>query len=423
MQHPEEFLKSLFDVAVSAADPLVCLPKHLPKPPKGRTIVIGAGKAAASMAKAVEDNWQGPLTGIVVTRYAHGLPLKHIRVVEAGHPMPDAEGARAADEILGSLTDLTKDDLVLCLVSGGGSSLLAKPGGTISLAEKKQVTKELLACGANITEMNILRKHLSAIKGGRLAIAAAPAQLATFMISDVPGDDPAIIASGPTVPDLSTSGDALAVLEKYKISAPNSVLSFLESTGSSTPGPDHSAFLNSKSIMITTPQVSLQAVAAAAHAQGVTPVILGDSVEGEARDVAQVFASIARQAACHDQPAAKPCVLLSGGETTVTVRESEGKSGRGGRNCEFLLSLLVSLEGRQDVFALACDTDGIDGTEDNAGAIITPTSATRAFAKSLDAKEYLARHDSYSFFESLGDLIKTGPTRTNVNDFRAILIV
>lgn len=423
MQHPEEFLKSLFDVAIAAADPLVCLPPHLPTPPKGRTIVIGAGKAAASMAKAVEDNWHGPLTGTVVTRYAHGLPLRNIKVIEAGHPMPDAAGAKAADDILELLTDLTEDDLVLCLVSGGGSSLLAKPGGSISLAEKKQVTKELLACGANITEMNILRKHLSAVKGGRLAIAAAPAQLVTFMISDVPGDDPAIIASGPTVPDLSSSADALAVLNKYRISAPQSVLSFLESTGSSTPDPDHPIFLNSKSIMITTPQVSLQAAAEAARAQGVTPIILGDSVEGEARDVAQVFASIARQVGSHDQPAAKPCVLLSGGETTVTVRESDGKPGRGGRNCEFLLSLLVSLEGMQNVFALACDTDGIDGTEDNAGAIMTPTSGSRAITNSLNSKEYLGRHDSYSFFEILGDLIKTGPTRTNVNDFRAILII
>ncbi|USG63080.1 glycerate kinase [Sneathiella marina] len=423
MQQPEEFLKSLFDVAVAAADPMACLPAHLPNPPKGRTIVIGAGKAAASMAKAVEDNWQGPLTGLVVTRYAHGLPLKNIKVVEAGHPMPDIEGAKAADEILELLTDLSEDDLVLCLVSGGGSSLLAKPGGTISLAEKKQVTRELLACGANITEMNILRKHLSAIKGGRLALATAPAQLMTYMISDVPGDDPAIIASGPTVPDVSTSADALAVLSKYKISAPQSVLSFLGSANSSTPGPGHPAFKNSKTIMITTPQVSLQAAAEAAKAHGITPVILGDSIEGEARDVAQVFASIVRQTADHDQPAAKPCVLLSGGETTVTVRESDGKPGRGGRNCEFLLSLLVSLDPMPDAYALACDTDGIDGTEDNAGAMVTPTSLERAASNSLDAREYLARHDSYTFFETLGDLIKTGPTRTNVNDFRAILII
>jgi glycerate 2-kinase len=423
MDDPVKILKHLFDVAVAAADPLACLPAHLPPQPTGRTIVIGAGKAAASMAKAVEDNWQRPLTGMVITRYAHGLPLKHIKVVEAGHPMPDAAGAKAADKILELLVDLTEDDLVLCLVSGGGSSLLAKPGGTITLDEKKQVTKELLACGANITEMNILRKHLSAIKGGRLALAAAPAKIVTLMISDVPGDDPAIIASGPTIPDTSTSEDALAVLRKYQIRIPDSVESFLMSKESSTPGPDHPAFNNSRAVLISTPQAALQAAAAAANEYGITPVILGDSVEGEAKDVAQVFAALTRQVKEYDQPIPKPCVLLSGGETTVTVRESDGEPGRGGRNCEFLLSLLIALDDMGNIYALACDTDGIDGTEDNAGAIITPTTILKVKKQSLDTRLYLARHDSYTFFESLNDLIKTGPTRTNVNDFRAILII
>ncbi|MEX1036665.1 MAG: glycerate kinase [Sneathiella sp.] len=422
-QDPKDFLHSLFVAAVGAADPLSTLADFLPSPPKGKTIVIGAGKAAASMAKAVEDHWDGPLSGLVITRYDHGLPLDKIMVVEAGHPVPDAEGAKAADDILALLEGLSEDDLVLCLISGGGSSLLAKPGEGITLEEKKAVTKALLASGANITEMNTLRKHLSAIKGGRLAVAAHPAKVVTLMISDVPGDDPAVIASGPTVPDVTTSRDARAVLEKYDIDIPPSIDIFLKSDASESPEPSHPVFISAVSKMIATPQASLQAAAAIATNNNITPVILGDSIEGEAQDVASVMAAIARQVKFHDQPAATPCVLISGGETTVTVRSGNGETGRGGRNSEFLLALAVHLNGLADVYALACDTDGIDGTEDNAGAIITPGTLQRADAAGLNAKDYLARHDSYSLFEGLGDLIKTGPTRTNVNDFRAILIL
>ncbi|MBO0333801.1 glycerate kinase [Sneathiella sp. CAU 1612] len=422
-QDNRAFLASLFDAAVSAADPRETLVRHLPPVPKGRAVVIGAGKAAASMAKAVEENWQGPLEGLVITRYEHGLPLEKIKVVEAGHPVPDAEGAKAADDILELLEGLTEDDLVLCLISGGGSSLLAKPGEGITLDEKKAVTKALLASGANITEMNTLRKHLSAIKGGRLAVAAYPAKVVTLMISDVPGDDPAVIASGPTVPDATTSADARGVLEKYNIDIPPSIDAYLNSPASETPAPDHPAFAKAQSIMIATPQESLQAAAALAASKGITPVILGDSIEGEARDVAAVMAAIVRQVKFHDQPSAKPCVLISGGETTVTVKSESGDTGRGGRNCEFLLALAHHLNGLDGVYVLACDTDGIDGTEDNAGAIITPDTLERASKAGLSAKNYLARHDSYSLFDGLGDLIKTGPTRTNVNDFRAILIL
>lgn len=423
VQDARKFLTELFEVAVAAAEPSETLVRHLPPLPRGRTVVVGAGKAAASMAQAVEENWKGPLEGLVITRYEHGLPLKKIKVIEAGHPVPDAEGAKAADDILHLLDGLTKDDLVLCLISGGGSSLLAKPGNGITLDEKKAVTKALLASGANITEMNTLRKHLSAIKGGRLAVAAYPAKVVTLMISDVPGDDPAVIASGPTVPDATTSADARAVLEKYGIEIPSSIDTYLNSPASNTPEPDHPAFNNAQAVMIATPQASLQAAAALASAKGITPIILGDSIEGEARDVAAVMAAIARQVKLHDQPAAKPCVLISGGETTVTVKASDGKTGRGGRNAEFLLALCNHLEGMDGVYALACDTDGIDGTEDNAGATFAPDTLARAANAGLNAKEFLARHDSYSLFEALGDLIKTGPTRTNVNDFRAILIL
>lgn len=422
-QDSQDFLKRLFDAAVAAADPLVTLKAHLPKPPKGRTIVIGAGKAAASMAKAVEANWPGPLEGLVITRYGHGLPLKKIKVVEAGHPVPDRQGQEAATEILHLLEGLSEDDLVLCLISGGGSSLLAKPGEGITLDEKKALTQALLASGANITEMNTLRKHLSAIKGGRLAVAAYPAKIVTLMISDVPGDDPAVIASGPTVPDPTTSADARAVLEKYRIDIPPSLDAFLESSASQTPPASHPAFARAETIMIATPQASLEAAAALAASEGITPVILGDSIEGEARDVAAVMAAIARQVKLHDQPAAKPCVLLSGGETTVTVKSESGDTGRGGRNCEFLLALALHLGGLSKIHAIACDTDGIDGTEDNAGAIITPDILKQAAAMKLDAKSCLARHDSYSLFAALDCLVRTGPTRTNVNDFRAILIL
>jgi hydroxypyruvate reductase len=415
---PPEILKSMFAAAIEAASPALCLPRFLPEPPKGRTIVIGAGKAGGAMAKAVEDHWDGPLEGLVVTRYQHGLPTSKIEVIEAGHPVPDAAGREAAKRILSMVQGLTPDDLVLCLISGGGSALLALPADGISLEDKQAINKALLKSGATISEMNSVRKHLSAIKGGRLALAAAPAKVVALMISDVPGDDPSIIASGPTVPDPSSHADALAILDKYKIDVPANVRSLLESSEGETPKPGDPRLASVENIMIATPQDSLEAAAKVAEEAGYRPVILSNDIEGESRDVALVHAAIARQCASFSQPANPPCVLISGGETTVTVRGS----GRGGRNAEFLLALAVALDSHAGIYALAGDTDGIDGTEDNAGAVLSPDSLARAAAKGLSAKAYLADNDGYSFFSSLGDLVITGPTRTNVNDFRAILI-
>ena len=416
--NPRRLLNEMFSAAVTAASPAVCLPQYLPEPPRGRTIVIGAGKAAASMAKAVEDHWKGDLTGLVVTRYAHGLPCQRIEVVEAGHPVPDAAGADAARRILAMVQGLGPDDLVLSLISGGGSALLAMPAPGITLEEKRGVNKALLVSGATISEMNCVRKHLSAIKGGRLALAAAPARVVTLMISDVPGDDPSVIASGPTVPDPTTCTEALAILRKYKIEAPASVVAHLESGADETPKPGNKGFANVENRIIVTPQDSLEAAAEVARKAGLTPLILGNALEGEARDVALVHAGMARQAAGFGQPAKPPCVLISGGETTVTVR---GK-GRGGRNAEFLLALTIALDGHPGIYATAGDTDGIDGTEDNAGAVMTPDSLARGAKAGVDAKAMLANNDGYGFFSAVGDLIVTGPTRTNVNDFRAIII-
>jgi glycerate 2-kinase len=415
---PPELLKSMFAAAIEAASPVSCLPRFLPKPPKGRTIVIGAGKAGGAMAKAVEDNWQGPIEGLVVTRYQHGLPTSKIEVIEAGHPVPDAAGREAATRILNMVQGLTADDLVLCLISGGGSALLALPAEGISLEDKQAINKALLKSGATITEMNSVRKHLSAIKGGRLALAAAPAKVVALMISDVPGDDPSIIASGPTVADPSSHADALAILEKYKIDVPANIRALLESTENETPKPGDPGLASVENLMISTPQDSLEAAAKVAAANGYKPVILSNSIEGESRDVALVHAAIARQCAEFGQPEKTPCVLISGGETTVTVRGN----GRGGRNAEFLLALAVALDAYPGIYALAGDTDGIDGTEDNAGAVLTPDSLARAAEKGVSAKAFLADNNGYSFFEALGDLVVTGPTRTNVNDFRAILI-
>ena len=415
---PQMFLRALFNAAVAAADPFACLPAHLPTPPKGRTLVIGAGKAAGSMAKALEDHWPGPLEGLVVTRYDHKLPTSRIEVVEAAHPVPDESGERAAARILASVKGLTADDLVICLISGGGSSLMSAPAAGLTLADKQAMNKALLKSGATITEMNCVRKHLSAIKGGRLAAACAPAQVITLMISDVPGDDPSVIASGPTVADPTTCADALAILDKYGITEPAAAYAHIKKAHDETPKPGDPRLARASVRMIATPQASLEAAAAVARAAGITPVILGDSLEGEARDVALVHAGIAKQVANHNQPAAAPCVLLSGGETTVTVR---GK-GRGGRNAEFLLAMAVALEGHPRIHAIACDTDGVDGTEDNAGAQLAPDTLARAEKKLLSAKAFLANNDGYSFFSELGDLIETGPTLTNVNDFRAILV-
>src|SRR3954447_6240064 len=363
-----DLLRAMFDAAVDAALPDKVVPKHLPPPPKGRTIVLGAGKASAAMAKAVEDHCPGPLEGLVITRYGHGVHCRHIEIVEASHPVPDAAGHSAAQRILELAEGAGPDDLVLCLISGGGSALLALPVDGLTLEDKQAVNKALLASGADIGQMNVVRKHLSAIKGGRLAAAVHPARLLSLLISDVPGDDPSVIASGPTVPDPTTFADALAILRKYDIREPKAVIAHLERGLDETPKPGDSRLARAETIMIATPQMSLEAAARVAQEAGVTPVILGDAIEGEAREVAKVMAGIARQVVRHGQPAPAPCVLLSGGETTVTVR---GK-GRGGRNVEFLLSLAVELAGLPDVYAIAGDTDGIDGAEEAAGALVTP---------------------------------------------------
>jgi hydroxypyruvate reductase len=419
MSHdPRDLLLSLFRAALAVVDPMAAVPKHLPKPPKGRTIVVGAGKASAAMAAAVERHWPGPLEGLVVTRYGHGVPCRKIEIIEASHPVPDERGRDAARRILEKVRGLTADDLVLCLISGGGSALLSLPAPDITLADKQAMNKALLRFGVTIAEMNCVRKHMSAIKGGRLAAAAAPAQVETLLISDVPGDDPSVVASGPTVPDPTSFADALAVIRKYDIREPRAVIERFQRGQDETPKPGDPRLARARTVMIARPQDALEAAAKAARAAGYTPLILGDSIEGEARDVALVHAGIARQAARHGQPGEPPLLLLSGGETTVTVRGQ----GRGGRNAEFLLALAVALDGHPGIHAIACDTDGIDGTEDNAGALIAPDSLARGWAKGVNAKALLANNDGYSFFEALGDLVKTGPTLTNVNDFRAILI-
>ncbi|WP_158818405.1 glycerate kinase [Methylocapsa sp. S129] len=411
-------LRAMFDAAVNAAAPALCVPPCLPAPPKGRTIVVGAGKAAAAMAAAVEAHWQGPLEGLVVTRYGHSAPTTRIKVVEASHPVPDVAGPAAARAILDLVKGVGPDDLVLCLISGGGSALLALPDGDITLADKQAINRALLRSGAHIGEMNCVRKHLSAIKGGRLAVAAAPARVVSLIISDVPGDDLSVIASGPTVPDATTQADALAVLQKYGIEASPAVLKQLANPAAETPKPGDASFVNVANILIATPQGSLEAAAKVAEQAGFAPLILGNAIEGEARECGIVHAGIALQAAGFGQPAAPPCAIISGGETTVTVR---GK-GRGGRNAEFLLSLAIALGGRANISALAADTDGIDGSEDNAGAIIGPDTLRRAAAAGVDVVKHLANNDAYTVFSGLGDLIVTGPTRTNVNDFRAILV-
>ena len=412
------FLRQLFDVAVAAALPEKSIQKFLPEPPAGRTIVVGCGKAAASMAKAVEMHWPAKLEGLVITRYGHHVPTQRIEVVEAAHPVPDEAGLEATRRILDRVQDLSAKDMVLFLVSGGGSALLTLPAAGITLQDKQALNAELLRSGANITEMNCVRKHISAVKGGRLAAAAAPANVVTLAISDIPGDDPGVIASGPTVADPTTFADAIAIVQKYDIRNPASVIEHLHAAADETPKPGDSRLATAELRMIATPQMSLEAAAAIAQGAGITPLILGDAIEGEAREVALEHAGIARQALRHNQPAQPPCVLLSGGETTVTVRGS----GRGGRNAEFLLALTIALDGAERVWAFAGDTDGIDGTENNAGALVGPDSLTRARKIGMDAKSMLADNDGYSFFGGLGDLVITGPTMTNVNDFRAILI-
>ena len=418
--NPRDFLLSLYQTAVDAVSAEKCLPAFLPTPPTtGRTIVIGAGKAAAAMASTVEKHWQGALSGLVVTRYGHGAPCDKIEVIEAAHPVPDAAGQQAAQRIMEMVQGLSADDVVLCLISGGGSALLALPAEGITLAQKQALNKALLRSGAAIDEMNCVRKHLSAIKGGRLGLACAPARVVTLMISDVPGDDPSIIASGPTLPDDSTCADALAILQKYAIEIPPNVLDHLQSGRGETPDATDPRFARHSHHIIATAQDALDAAADAARAAGIHAHVLSDGIEGEAKDIGLMHAALARQIAQKGQPFQRPCVVLSGGETTVTVRGN----GRGGRNAEFLLSLTLALNGHPGIYALACDTDGIDGSEDNAGAICEPTSLQRAVENHLYPKLMLENNDGYGFFSCLDDLIVTGPTRTNVNDFRAILVL
>ncbi len=407
----------MFDAAVAAADPLQRVPAFLPARPCGRVVVVGAGKASARMAQAVEQFWDGSLSGLVVTRYGHAVPCSHIEVTEAAHPVPDVAGERAARRILGLVSGLGPDDLVLALISGGGSALLALPAPGITLADKQAINTALLCSGASIATMNLVRKHLSAIKGGRLAAAAFPATTVGLLISDVPGDDPAVIASGPTVPEASTPAQALAALAAFHVPVPPAVQAHLESTPG-CPGPDDPRMARATNQVIAAPQQSLMAAAAVARQAGVTPVILSDSLEGESREVGIVLAGIARQVRRHGQPAPAPCVLLSGGETTVTVRGT----GRGGRNVELLLSLALALREAEGVHAIACDTDGIDGSEDVAGALVGPDTLRRAEQFRIDAAAALADNDAHSFFAALGDQVVTGPTLTNVNDFRAVLV-
>ena len=433
---PKEFLRYLFDVAVQRALPLHNTAAFLPAPPSkssgGRTLVLGAGKAAGSMAQAVEALWpaDSPLSGLVVTRYLHtpsrppGLQQR-IEIVEAAHPVPDAAGLQATERILQMALGLKSDDLVLCLISGGGSALLSLPAEGLSLAEKQDINRALLRSGANIMEMNCVRKHLSRIKGGRLAAACAPARVVTLTISDVPGDDPSVIASGPTVPDTTTCADALAILKRYQIDVPAGLLQALEASVLETPKPGDAAFASNQVHLIATPQQSLDAAAAAARAAGLNAYVLADDMEGESREVGKVQAAMARAAAKGTGAFAKPCVILSGGETTVTVRPPRAGAarGRGGRATEFCLGAASALQGQSGVYLLAADTDGIDGTEINAGAFVLPDTLQRAKALGLAVEGHLDRNDAYGFFEPLGDLLVSGPTHTNVNDFRAILVL
>ncbi len=417
-QDPLELLRQLFDSSIKASIPAHALPMHLPEPPAGRTVVVGAGKASAAMAQVVEQQWHGPLSGLIVTRYGHGAECERIEIVEAAHPVPDTAGEQAAARILAMVRGLHEDDLVLCLISGGASALLTYPAPGVSLRDKQAVNRSLLRSGATIAEMNCVRKHLSAIKGGRLAAACSPAKVVSLLISDVPGDDPTVIGSGPTVADPTSYADALTVMEKYGLTEPKAVYECLREGVDETPKPGDPRLARSEIRLIATPQMALEAAAATARSKGYTPLILGDSIEGEAREVARVHAGIARQVARFGQPVKPPCVLLSGGETTVTVRGN----GRGGRNAEFLLALGVSLKAHPGIYAIAADTDGIDGTEDNAGCLLAPDTLARAEALAMNAEAHLQDNDGYGFFATLGDLVKTGPTLTNVNDFRAILI-
>ena len=415
MTDDRALLRAMFDAAVSAAMPAKLIPAHLPKPPAGRTIVIGAGKASAAMAAAFEAVWEGPLEGLVVTRYDHAVPCERIEIVEASHPVPDQAGLEAARRILALAESAGPDDLVVALISGGGSSLLTLPATGISFEDKQVLNDALLKCGAPIDEMNAVRKHVSAIKGGRLAAAAHPARLLTLAISDVPGDDPAVIASGPTVADPTTFAEAREILARRGVTPAPSLARHLEAAEEETPKPGDPRLANAELRMIATPAMSLEAAAEVARAAGVTPIMLGDALEGEARELGVEMARDALQRT-------GPCVLLSGGETTVTLKPGEKPAGRGGRNVEFLLGMAQALNGAAGISAIACDTDGVDGMEEVAGAIVDPATPERAAAVGRSIAETLAAHDGHGFFAATGDQVVTGPTLTNVNDFRAVLI-
>jgi glycerate 2-kinase len=415
---PTDLLRQLFDAAIASAQPALCVPPHLPVAPRGRMIVIGAGKASAAMAKAVEDHWPGPLSGLVVTRYGYSLPCKAIEIVEAAHPVPDAAGLEAARRMLDLVANLSEDDLVLCLISGGGSALLPLPAAGLTLEMKQSVNRMLLVSGATIGEMNCVRRHLSAIKGGRLAAACHPARVVTLLISDVPGDRPADIASGPTVPDASTCADALDIIRRHRIELPAAARELLVSGRGESIKPGDERLARASVSIVASAQNALEAAAAVARKAGIEAHILSDAMEGEARDVGTVLASLALQIADRGEPFAAPCILLSGGETTVTVRGQ----GRGGRNVEFLLALGIALNGHPRVHALSGDTDGVDGQEEIAGARIGPDSLARAWAAGFRPRDVLANNDAHTLFSALGDSIVTGPTRTNVNDFRALFI-
>jgi len=420
MKNPKDFLRSLFDASVAAANPMLCVPPFLPKAPRGKTVVIGAGKASAAMARAVEDNWEENLSGIVVTRYGFSVPCKRIEIIEASHPVPDAAGQAAAARIVQLCKSLGSDDLCIAVISGGASAVLTYPAFGITLENKQELNRLLLRSGANIVEINCIRKHLSEIKGGRLAQAIAPAKVVTLLISDVPGDIPGVIGSGPTVPDDTTFADALALIKKYSINPPKVIMEHLLKGENETPTVGDPIFDNTEMFMVGRPQASIDAAANIAKAAGVRPIVLGDDIEGEARDVAQKHAEMALNIIETHENYNGPCVILSGGETTVSIK---GKGGRGGPNGEYALAMALTLKGNKHVYALSCDTDGIDGSEDNAGAMIGPDTLERGKINRLDAELFLEHNDSYGFFEKAGGLVMTGPTFTNVNDFRAILIL
>jgi glycerate 2-kinase len=416
---PRAFLVSLFETAVRAADPLEAIRAHLPARPKGRTVVIGAGKAASQMAAAFEKLWLGPYEGVVVARHGPIEKTEHIKVLQSAHPVPDEAGLVGSQALLDAVKGLTEDDLVIALISGGGSALLPAPPEGLTLADEIAVNKALLASGAPISAMNTVRKHVSRIKGGRLAKAAFPARVVSLVVSDVPGDNPAFVASGPTVPDAGSAEEGLRIVADYRMSLPDNVILHLRSEAAAAPRPDDIAFTRNEVRVIASARVSLESAAEAAKRQGVEAMILSDQIEGEARDIGKMHAALAREVALRDRPFSKPVVILSGGETTVTIMDIYGK---GGRNSEFLLSFALDIEGVDSITALAADTDGIDGSEDNAGAFADGGTAARIRKAAGDPRSFLARHDAWSAFHAAGDLFVPGPTGTNVNDFRAILI-